>query len=148
MIMIFKNNEGVAATEFALMAPALIVIFLGIFDFGLYLNTTMKLENTARAAAEYVLQGGDEDDIEDNVIMASSLNLTDDTRDSVDYELSYSCMCSDGETLACTESCETDGDYMRRYVEVTMGMDYEPLIPFPGLLESIRLAGNVRLQVN
>lgn len=144
------NNEGVAAVEFALIAPALVMMLIGIFDFGNYINTTMKLENTARAAAEYLYQGGDEEDLEDDIIMNSNLNLTDMTRDSVEVETDYVCECSEEREISCELPCsEADASdlYQRRYLEVTLNMSYDPLFSYPWLPRTMMLEGFVRLQV-
>lgn len=150
MKMFIRNVDGVAAVEFALIAPALILLILGMFDFGMYMNTTMKLENTARAAAEYLHQGGDPDNLEDDIIMDSSLDLTDETRDTVTVTNEYVCACGDDVEIDCDDTCEEDVDgdsYRRRYLEVTLNMDYEPMFPYPGLPQTMVLGGFVRLQV-
>ena len=64
-----NNQEGVAATEFALLAPILMILMLGIFDYGMFMNAQMKLESTARAAAQYVVLGGDPELIEEEIIL-------------------------------------------------------------------------------
>ncbi len=146
-----NNRDGVAAVEFALMAPALITVMLGIFEFGNYINTTMKLENTARAAAEYLYQGGDEETLEDDVIMNSNLDLTDTTRESVTVETEYVCECSEEREISCDLPCGEDDEsdsYRRRYLEVTLNMNYDSLLPYPETLgRTMVLAGFVRIQV-
>ncbi|MCB1556674.1 MAG: pilus assembly protein [Alphaproteobacteria bacterium] len=68
---LLRNREGVAATEFALIAPVFALFLAGVFDYGMYINTNMRMENTARSAAEYVIQGGDSGLISDDVITQS-----------------------------------------------------------------------------
>lgn len=140
-----QRNDGVAATEFALIAPVLLIIMLGIFDYGMFLNAQMKLESTARAAAQYVILGGDPDLIEQEIILQSSLNVSEDTLDSVDVEKSYTYECSDGLSVGEGSECD-DGDYLREFFEITISMDYEPIFGAPGVPDSITIAGNVRLQ--
>ena len=118
-----QRNDGVAATEFALIAPVLLIIMLGIFDYGMFLNAQMKLESTARAAAQYVILGGDPDLIEQEIILQSS----------------------DGLSVGEGSECD-DGDYLREFFEITISMDYEPIFGAPGVPDSITIAGNVRLQ--
>lgn len=141
------DKTGIAAVEFALLAPVLVVLFIGIFDFGMYLNSAMKLENTARAAAEYVRQGGDINNIEDDVIAPSNLNLTAEQMESVEVTAEYVCECNEGEGVDCAGSCGPD-DYMRRYLEVSLDMSYQPSFPYPGLPDDMDLGGFVRLQIN
>ena len=45
------DREGAAAVEFGLIAPFLILILLGIMEFGLVLNNYLELTDAARAGA-------------------------------------------------------------------------------------------------
>jgi len=151
-IRYIRNSEAVAAVELALIAPPLILFLVGVFDYGLYMNTTMQLENTARTAAEYVVQGGDPDLISDDVVLLS--NMTDIATDiaTMDVVAEFVCECRDATEVDCDTDdpggvCDED-DYMRRFIEVSLTKDYEPILPYPGLPESIDLAGVVRLQMN
>ncbi len=142
-----KDKSGVAATEFALIVPFLLFLLVAMVDYGFYINTAMKLENTARAAAEYILNGGDEDDIEDDIIMPSNLQLTEESRETLNVTTEFVCECIGGEAVDCdTGSCDAEGDYMRRYAIVTLDMEYQTLFPYPGVRDSITLRGHARIQ--
>lgn len=141
-----NNNSGIAAVEFALIAPILIMLVVGLYDFSSYMNTAMKLENTAVAAAQFVVQGGDPEDIEDSVIAQSNLG-TD--RDNVDVNSEYVCACHDGEEVDCDGGLCTDaGDYVHRYFEVTMSTTYDTVIDYPGMPSSVVLMGYTTLRIN
>lgn len=143
------NNEGIAAVEFSLIAPVLILMVVGLYDFCSFINTDMKLENTAASAALFVLQGGDPEDIESEVIMKSSLALTEAGRSAVTVSSEYVCACHDGEVIECDGGLCTDtGDYVHRYFEVTMGTNYQPIISYPGMPDSVPLYGYTTLRVN
>lgn len=45
-----RDTEGAAAVEFGLIAPLLVMLLLGIMEFGLVLNNYVELTNAARAA--------------------------------------------------------------------------------------------------
>jgi Flp pilus assembly protein TadG len=49
------GDAGAAAVEFAFTAPALILIVLGVADYGKLMNTASLLFGSTRAGAEYVL---------------------------------------------------------------------------------------------
>lgn len=141
-----KKADGVAAVEFALIAPILILMVVGIYDFGMYMNTTMRMESSARAVAEYIFQGGDEDNIEADVIMGGSLNLSETDRQNLNVETEFICECNEGASISCDSYCGA-GDYRRRYLEVNMSMGHRTLIPYPGLPNPMSVNGSVRLQV-
>jgi Flp pilus assembly protein TadG len=45
------NRRGHAAVEVALLMPWILLLFAGIFDFGMYCRALISVENAARAAA-------------------------------------------------------------------------------------------------
>jgi Flp pilus assembly protein TadG len=143
----YRSEEAVAATEFALIAPIFLLLILGLVDFGFYILTSMKLESTARAAAEYVLQGGEEDSIQADVVDMASLGLTPEQIGSIETTSEFTCECRAGSEVSCSTNTCGSGDYRRRYVTIQMSMPYDTLFPYPGLPENITLKGRVRLQV-
>ena len=46
-----KNNEGVSAIEFAIIAPVLLMIVTGVFQFGLAMNQYLNLTNAVAQGA-------------------------------------------------------------------------------------------------
>lgn len=140
-----KDLRGVAAVEFALIAPMLLLIMLGIYDYGMYLNNVMKLENMSRAAAQYVLQGGDDADIATDIIADGGMDPALVGSVIVDVDFTYE--CDDGAEVSEDFDCGVN-DYLRTYVNVTLSMTYDPVITFPGLVGPTELASNVRLQSN
>lgn len=142
-----KNSEGLAAVEFALIAPVLIFLMVGIYDFGSYLNTAIKLESTSRAAAEYILHGGNEEEIREEILLPSNLNLTEETVENVEVDIRHSWECSGGAQANIDTDCGED-DYLRQFIEVTLSMEYAPAITFAGLLRSLTLTGKVKIQNN
>ena len=51
------EERGAALVEFALVLPILLVILLGILDFGLYYYNDLQLTHAARDAARYLSVG-------------------------------------------------------------------------------------------
>ncbi len=51
------EERGAALVEFALVLPILLVILLGILDFGLYYYNDLQLTHVARDAARYLSVG-------------------------------------------------------------------------------------------
>lgn len=141
----FFQRDGVAATEFALITPFIIFILLGMFDVGLYINAQMKLENAARAAAEYVSLSSDIEAIQDNVIAYTDFSEGEQLAKDVTLSAQYQCECTGGIETFCDVGC--DGDYMRKFVEVNISMEHETIFPYPGLPSPVQLEGTVRYQV-
>jgi Flp pilus assembly protein TadG len=49
-----RSEKGAAAVEFALVLPLLLILLLGIIDFGLYYYNDLQLTHVARDAARYL----------------------------------------------------------------------------------------------
>lgn len=140
-----KDRTAVAAVEFALIVPILALLLIGLIDFGLYINAEMKLENMARAATEYVRNGGDEANVTADILgfgeTADGVNSFDD----IVLTTATTCECDDGVVADCSGTCDDDG-YMRQFFVINLDLDYVPLFPYPGLPSSIALNGHARLQ--
>ena len=136
---------GVAAVEFALIAPILLILLIGVFDFGMFINTQMRLENLSRSIAEYIIQGGEEDNVWDDVIVASGYFDDDGLETSLIVNTGEACECDDAGEIACDDACGT-GEYKRHFIEVGLEMNYSPMIPYPGLTDNLVAYGSTRLQ--
>ena len=69
-------NKGQNLVEFALVLPVLIVLLLGIMEFGMIFNAQLTLENAAREGARFgTIQSRNDVQIKDRVI-ATTMGLT------------------------------------------------------------------------
>ncbi len=144
-----KKTEGVAATEFGLIAPLFIALMVGTYDTGMYISQKNKLENLSRAAAEYVMLGGLPENVETDLI---------DVVQSSDFGLNnvsvvksrLVCTCSDGISAECGDSeiCGED-DYLRTYVEIELTHEFTPISPvFFSTNGSTTTRASARMRVN
>jgi Flp pilus assembly pilin Flp len=64
---IWRNRTGVAAVEFALIAPLMVLLLFGVVEVSELLNTNRRVENTAASIADVVARDTivDDDDIDD-----------------------------------------------------------------------------------
>ncbi|TVQ83505.1 MAG: pilus assembly protein [Micavibrio sp.] len=140
----FKDTRGAAAAEFALLAPILLFLMIGVADFGRYLHMKMQIDNLARNAAEYVRQGGDPDYLQQDVLLqAEFLGSEAETLEVTAEEF---CECADGVEAICSASSPCSGGYMRRFFAVELRQTYRSMLPYPGLPEEIILTGFSRMQ--
>lgn len=147
--MLFLCKKGVAAVEFALIAPILIAILVGVVDFAMYIHQRMMLDILSRDAAQYVVQGGNVDDVVANVIETSNVyaQATAEGRALI-YGAEQQCECAGGVAVDCGGTCGA-GDYVRAFCAVTISSTFDPIVPYPGVEEDgITLTGYTRLQFN
>jgi Flp pilus assembly protein TadG len=73
-----KNEKGQSMVEFALLLPVLILIIMGIMEFGLILNSYLALNNASREGARIGAVGGTDTQIRNAVLTTSpTLNPSD-----------------------------------------------------------------------
>ena len=59
LINFFKNSQAVAAVEFALIAPILLILFVGAVEISLLVSVDRKISRTSSAVADLIAQGDD-----------------------------------------------------------------------------------------
>ncbi|MFC7478328.1 TadE family protein [Dankookia sp. GCM10030260] len=94
------GHHGIAATEFAVVAPVLLLLLLGSFDIANLVQTSIRLERAARAGAQFATASAtDMEAIRGRVIAAwPELTMADVPTPAL------ACECS-GVTVACSETC-------------------------------------------
>lgn len=73
-----KNEKGQSLVEFAVILPILLLILMGIAEFGMMINSYLTIENASREGARRGIVGSSDTDIENSVIATSpNLNVSD-----------------------------------------------------------------------
>lgn len=68
---IIKNNKGQALVEFAIILPLLLLIIMGIVEFGMMLNSYLTIRNDSREAARAGIVGSSYTEMRDLIISIS-----------------------------------------------------------------------------
>lgn len=96
------GNRGVAAAEFALVAPVLVLLLLGTFDVATLMQTSIRLERAARSGAQFAMANSTDMAAIQSRVIAAWPTLT-----TADVPLPVSaCECA-GVTVLCTASCQS-----------------------------------------
>lgn len=127
--------RGTAAVEFALLMPVVLLLIVGLYDFGMATYTAMSLAGAARAAGQYALQNPtDTAGIQQAADNASQLPTNGLTVTSGEV-----CQCPDGTTVSCTGVCPAGT--IQVYVQVKAQQPFRMLISYPGLNNPMTLSG-------
>ncbi len=123
---LFKGQDGQAMVEMALVLPILLILCLGIFEFGRILGSFMVINNLARDGARFGVVGNNDLEItnrvfaghawldEDNMTVSISpafenRNVGDALNVSVDYSLplmtSFFASIIDENTVSLSAQC-------------------------------------------
>ncbi|MFZ5631240.1 MAG: TadE/TadG family type IV pilus assembly protein [Bacillota bacterium] len=62
-----KNQRGQAMVELALVLPILLILFMGVIEFGRIFHTYLMITNASREGARVAIVGKSDDDIIDRV---------------------------------------------------------------------------------
>ncbi|MBV8131816.1 MAG: pilus assembly protein [Alphaproteobacteria bacterium] len=139
------NCAGSVAAEFALVAPVVILIAIGVADLGMLAARSAALAATTRIGAEFArLHPLDTNGIQNSMQGAMSF------APALTFPASFprTCECDDTTPIACTESCATIGRARpnRVFIRISASQAFTPLVPWPGIPTTLNATTEVRLQ--
>jgi len=73
-VKIIKNNKGQALVEFAIILPIILLLIMGIVQFGMMINSYLAIQYAAREGARAGIVGSTDSEIK-NLITADSPSL-------------------------------------------------------------------------
>ena len=152
----FLGTDGTVVTEFALAAPILVTVVMGMADLGMLAARTAALEGATRVGAEYarnnstcqadIQASGCITGIKDAMQNAGSFSpaLTFPTSSP---PFPASCECDDGTSITCGTTCVGAGKTPNRVlVTVTASQAFTPVLPWPGIPTSLTATTEMRVQ--
>lgn len=130
-----KGGEGGAAVvEFALVAPLLVLMVLGLVDFGMAVLEKSRLSSAARAGAQVAMSSP----TDTAAIRAAVLAATSAPSAGLTVAVTTACECSDGTAVACDGLCASGT--ARTYVTVSVQETFAMLLTYPGISSPYPLA--------
>jgi Flp pilus assembly protein TadG len=133
-----RCESGASLVEFAVVAPFLILLLIGLIDLGRYTYDGILAANAARAGVQYGAQNlqtaVDATGIE-NAAVADAQSLPN-------LSASPSPYCLVGGAVS---SCTTAGAVP--YIKVVATGTFTPLIKYPGIPSSVQVTGSAVLRI-
>jgi len=151
----FFGDDGTAVTEFALAAPILVVVVLGIADLGRLAANTAALEGATRVGAEYARNSSTcQNSYQSSSCMTGIENAMQNSGNfspSLTYPSSSpvfptSCQCDDGSLITCGTTCAVGNTPNRVLITVTATQAYTPILPWPGIPTSLSASTEMRVE--
>jgi Flp pilus assembly protein TadG len=148
-----RDRRGVAALEFALCSPLLLVMLAGLSDLGLAVRSQMQLASGLANAAGYTYTY-----YQTNGTVATSAVLTAIVRDTSQLTgatltgPTSGCYCPSGSpvtlgtAVSCSSTC-SNGAAAGTYVTIGASATYTPLMPWYGIVASTTLSDSTTVQV-
>jgi Flp pilus assembly protein TadG len=134
-----RTRTGGAAIELAILFPILLLLLIGIVDYGRVFYTWVTVSNAARAGAEFGQQRPDTQTNTDSMRAiaqadgneAGTLSFTNSTP-------TFFCECAGVANANCTVC--PGGAAPEVYVKVTASKTVTMLLPYPGLPSSVTIS--------
>lgn len=144
------DRRGNVLTEMAIVMPMFATLAVGTFDMGRFTIEQNRLEQIARAGANYVLQNtalaGDDVGIEAAATAAALVAAGPDSAGIV-VDASRICGCPGvGIDPDCSGFCD-DGNVKAVILVVTASHTLTPIFAFPNFIETKNLTASVRINI-
>jgi len=140
-----EQRRGQAIIEMAIVLPLVLLLLVGVIDFGRIYFTTMTVAHAARAGAQYGAQrNGTSGDIAG--MKQAALDAAGDvpgvTADARQY-----CQCASGTSVDCLDSTTCAEGAPQVYVEVTADKVFTTMLQYPGIPSTNDVSRRVTLRV-
>ncbi len=139
-------QTGVAAIEFAILAPLLVLLLIGVVEVGIASYEALQVQSAAEAGALYAAKNGwNLIGIEAAVLSATGASGVTATPAPQTF-----CGCPQANGISITSCSATcpGGDFPGQYVEVDAALTHQPILQFPGLPSPLVLKGKSVLRLN
>jgi Flp pilus assembly protein TadG len=139
-----REDRGISAIEFALVAPFLCTFVLGVVDLGFGFQAKMAVTQAAQAGTYYaMLKGYDSSAIQ--TVVANATGTSGITAPSA----AQSCGCPSGTavtTAPCSSTC-ANGQTSGTYVSVSAQYQYSSILAYPGLPRPMTLSATSMVRI-
>jgi Flp pilus assembly protein TadG len=139
-----RSARGSATVELAVVAPLLVLMAIGVADFGRVCYTAIVLSHAARAGAQYGAQTngttGDADGIQD-AAEREAVNIG-----PIEVASQRICECPNSGVVACTTTICAGYGVPQVFVEVTTTTTFETLAPYPGIPTTVPLSRTAKVR--
>ena len=139
------DAAGVAAIEFAIIVPALIVMTVGTVDLGMGIYRNMQVQNAAQAGAQYAMTNSF-DPAQIASIVSGATGMQGISASPVPVQFCGCATSSGVSSVACGSTCPGGAIY-GNYVQVSSQGTYTTLLPYPMFASSFTLTGQSTVRV-
>jgi Flp pilus assembly protein TadG len=161
-------DSGAAAVELSFLLPVLVVLGLGVSDYGALMGSAASLEAATRSVAEYARNsaacaaGGlaNSDCITGINSLVTTLKSNNTaissatfTPSSVQANAANYCTCTDGSgssvgcsTLTCSVGSPPDTRVLQ-YIQIVANQTYTPLVSYAGFFSSFPATGQTTIRI-
>ncbi len=140
---LYHADDGTSLVEFAVLAPFLVLLLIGLVEVGRYAAFGIQVSNAARAGAAY---GAREAYSTDDAGMQTAA-VKDALPTVVTAVAGHTCTCADGTADAACDPTICSATHMIVSVHVTTTGNFQSLFSYPGIPPSLQINSTATLQV-
>lgn len=131
------SARGIGTVELALLLPVLLVLAIGVAEFGRVFYTAITLSNAAQAGVQYGAQNNGKTGDFAGMALAARQEATN--LGTISATAQRSCRCPDATVVNCiTGTCSGIGA-PEIYVQVTTQFTFRTLTSYPGVPNTVPL---------
>lgn len=140
-----RSETGASLVEFAILAPVMIFLLVGLVDVGRFTYYSILAANAARAGAAF---GAQNITTINNTTSISAAALADGQSLS-NWQTTSQCLASvnGGALGACPSGSSTVQSGTVYYVQVSTSGTFNTLVKYPGLANSVKVSGSATMRV-
>ena len=139
LLALFRSERGGALVELAVVLPILVLIAIGVMDYGRVYYTSVTVANAARAGAEYGAYGS-ANSFNDDANIQNFAQIEGAEAGTLTVTSSRVCRCSPtGASVSCTTSCGGYG-VPQAYVTATATKTVALILKYPGLPATVTIS--------
>ena len=141
-----RCERGVAAVEFGLTAPLLLIVLVPVVDLGIAFAMQQQLQNAAQAGAQYAATQPSLNASAVAAIVTAATSLSGVIASPAPSSM-YGCPTGNGVAPAAKDSTCADGVSARLYAVVSAQVPYSPILPYPLLGGSRTLSAQSTIRI-
>jgi Flp pilus assembly protein TadG len=141
---LLSSDRGTSLVEFAIVAPVLIFLLIGLIDVGRYTTYAIMTANAARAGAQYGAQNLTTA-LDTAGVQAAALRDGQNLTNFSAPTLTHLCSVGGGALGACPS--RPVPPHTVYYVKVQVNGTFNSLLDYPGIPSSIPVSGSIVMRV-
>jgi len=143
---LWRHRRGNAAIELSLLATPLVLMLVGMADYGAAVYRQMQVQHAAQAGAEYALKYG----FSSTAIATAVTSATALAGVTATPAPAQSCGCASGTTITaatCGSTCPATSLAAGTYVTVSAQGSYTTIVPYPGIPNTFALSSSSTVRI-
>jgi Flp pilus assembly protein TadG len=145
MIKAFRSDSGASLVEFAVLAPVMLLLLIGLIEIGRFAYFSILAANGARAGVAFAAQNLstaiDTTGIQ-NAAVQDAQNLSQFTA-----KPNFYCLSSSGTSVTCPAAGATPAPGEVYWVQVQVTGTFNSLFKYPGIPQSVLVSGTSTMRI-